>query len=805
MLKTVRVEGIKGLRSTEYNLEKMNLLLGPSGSNKSALIEAIILGQSGTHPHFGSKGNEIMAIASDNPPTDRISVQLTYDQNGKEFDIRRVFERKNDKVSQTIYINGGKETQQEANKRIEQQVGSLPFAFDIPGFIFDKKKDEFLFNVFGDKITQIPTPQLRNMIKIAIIGLCEEYVSIVTYKYGIKDLQDLTPEKAIEIIDDFNDTMKAWSMKGVMDEIFSKLDRIPEGITIEEYCAKAYDVIDTHTNILSQELNIKKKSLQEDKDRLELIDIAEIERKLDDAKKERASMQDKIDKHKEDMNKHEQAVKLKKAYESSLEKVLTDEEIKETQKEIELIKKEMKELEKEEKDLLKLKDKLLDDLEKKAQEYKDAKKEEKSIQLTVEINAVVSNINRIKTREEKQKELESIKVAKKKDVAKEEELLKNLNNELAVEMANTGNLKEMKKAAKAGKCHVCKSKINITVESVETMISDNTKAIAVLKKKISDQEAKLRNIQEHNNQVDREQWKLDRIKNELETYKDVSGMNIEDLEKEKEAKELECRKVLDQLQELEAAEDKAREEHRSVEMELSEMRDKTTQKRYRLQEKETLVNENDQKKNNNAEKQKQINSIKIIDIQPFDETIIQYKETLDDNIEQYEEQRENVLGQKQIEANIKLKEQEALILEGQAKFSRIAEKEVKGFNNKLLDKVLGPIKDRASDASTKVFGYPVALDTQNCGLYIDRHTVRDIRALSGGERTILAIIILSAALEEVKTSEKLLIAEGAEMDAVYTAKVFDVLVDNDFNHDFIIASNKTNVEVREEVNVIRMG
>ena len=133
MIHTVFLENFKGT-TADLDFGQLTIFRGASGSGKSTWLEAVRVAVLGNDPGYGKLLGETMAFASD----PRMSVAIS----NPEMMVKRVFEYKKGKASQTIIVNGTKkETLKAAEAELDEFFGQFPMMLN-PDEFFDMSDDK---------------------------------------------------------------------------------------------------------------------------------------------------------------------------------------------------------------------------------------------------------------------------------------------------------------------------------------------------------------------------------------------------------------------------------------------------------------------------------------------------------------------------------------------------------------------------------------------------------------------------------------------------------------------------------------
>ena len=88
MIKRIKLDSVKGIDYADYEIGKLNLLLGPNGSGKTSILSSIGILIEGRHPKNGKLLQNIMEIC----PSDSLSVEVEVERDGIASTFkRRVF------------------------------------------------------------------------------------------------------------------------------------------------------------------------------------------------------------------------------------------------------------------------------------------------------------------------------------------------------------------------------------------------------------------------------------------------------------------------------------------------------------------------------------------------------------------------------------------------------------------------------------------------------------------------------------------------------------------------------------------
>ena len=140
MINNISLENFKGT-TAQIDLKQLNIFRGTSGSGKSTWLEGVRVAIVGHDPGYGKLLSETMAFASG----PRMSVAVSRE----DVSVKRIFEDKEGKFSQTVLINGSKMTKVLAEQEVAKAFGQFPMMLNPDEFfgMSDDKKITFLFGL----------------------------------------------------------------------------------------------------------------------------------------------------------------------------------------------------------------------------------------------------------------------------------------------------------------------------------------------------------------------------------------------------------------------------------------------------------------------------------------------------------------------------------------------------------------------------------------------------------------------------------------------------------------------------------
>ena len=182
MIHSVFLENFKGT-TDEIDLKQLNIFRGTSGSGKSTWLEAVRVAILGHDPGYGKLLAETMAFASGS----RMAVAVSR----PDVVVRRVFDNKEGKLSQTILINGTKMTQVLAEQEIAKSFGQFPMMLN-PDEFFDMSDDKKITFLFGLSNTETNSGVIRRDCLIRILGKYTDAVPLIMeYEFKLEDYHAL--------------------------------------------------------------------------------------------------------------------------------------------------------------------------------------------------------------------------------------------------------------------------------------------------------------------------------------------------------------------------------------------------------------------------------------------------------------------------------------------------------------------------------------------------------------------------------------------------------------------------------------
>ena len=273
MIQSVFLENFKGT-TAEIEFKQLNIFRGTSGSGKSTWLEAVRVAIAGHDSGYGKLLAETMAFASG----PRMSVAASH--NGTI--VKRIFEDKDGKLSQTILINGTKTTKLLAEQEIAKTFGQFPMMLN-PDEFFDMSDDKKITFLFGLSNTETNSAVLRRDCVVRILGKYTDAVPLIMeYEFKMEDyhaLNDNTFGKLVNLAID-KVAKKDVEAGRALIKIFSEFFVISAGSGQEALSMYAY--------MLKEEINAtrrakgdaeaaNRKLMEEKTDKLKLINFNDAE------------------------------------------------------------------------------------------------------------------------------------------------------------------------------------------------------------------------------------------------------------------------------------------------------------------------------------------------------------------------------------------------------------------------------------------------------------------------------------------------------------------------------------------------
>lgn len=273
MIHSIFLENFKGT-TAEIDLKQLNIFRGTSGSGKSTWLEAVRVAIAGYDPGYGKTLAETMAFASG----PRMSVAASH--NGTI--VKRIFEDKEGKLSQTILINGTKTTKLLAEQEIVKSFGQFPMMLN-PDEFFDMSDDKKISFLFGLSNTETNSAVIRRNCLVKIIG---RYTDAVDYilEYEFENVDYLTM-KEDAFANFLGKAIKKVAGKDVeagraLTKIFSEF--------LSGTFGDGQQTLSTYANVLKEEINAtrrakqdaeaaNRKLMEEKTDKLKLVNYNDVE------------------------------------------------------------------------------------------------------------------------------------------------------------------------------------------------------------------------------------------------------------------------------------------------------------------------------------------------------------------------------------------------------------------------------------------------------------------------------------------------------------------------------------------------
>ena len=283
MIHTVFLENFKGT-TADLDFGQLTIFRGASGSGKSTWLEAVRVAVLGNDPGYGKLLGETMAFASD----PRMSVAIS----NPEMMVKRVFEYKKGKASQTIIVNGTKkETLKAAEAELDEFFGQFPMMLN-PDEFFDMSDDKKIAFLFGLSNEESDSEFLRRKCIIQTLDShTDSWVSILKYEFKTSDYSNLEKDQFTKLtsltIDNVanRDAPAGRALTKVFSELFSVV--LPNGQeTLSMYALKLREDAESANRKLIEEKSDKMKlvnySEKENRSEIEKLrsEISDIEKDL---------------------------------------------------------------------------------------------------------------------------------------------------------------------------------------------------------------------------------------------------------------------------------------------------------------------------------------------------------------------------------------------------------------------------------------------------------------------------------------------------------------------------------------------
>ena len=207
MIKKISIKNVKSTPHGVYDVDKLNLLIGKNGAGKSTIMDSIAIAMEGKHPRNGNTLVDIMNIC----PCDSLEVELNVQKVDEHSSFKRTFDT-DEKGSnrQVIYVNNRKVKKHEGEAKIKEWFGEFLPRVNIAKFIGISANDKgkFLFTLFGDKLNNLTTNDLEQIILYALIRKEVDFQGIVKFDLK-KDEDDLTEDEKTDVFNKTINKMKS--------------------------------------------------------------------------------------------------------------------------------------------------------------------------------------------------------------------------------------------------------------------------------------------------------------------------------------------------------------------------------------------------------------------------------------------------------------------------------------------------------------------------------------------------------------------------------------------------------------------
>jgi exonuclease SbcC len=163
-IKKLSTIGTKG-SDLDMDITGRDVLVGPNGSGKTTVIDAVCAGVLGYIPSIGKKPSNTMKLSSGSEmtismSTDELTWQRTFIESRKRVkgDVKYTY-------SERVHANPELESIKERDKASElsSKLGNFPVMFDMSQFVklSDTERRDFLFKICGDIIPEWDSEKIR--------------------------------------------------------------------------------------------------------------------------------------------------------------------------------------------------------------------------------------------------------------------------------------------------------------------------------------------------------------------------------------------------------------------------------------------------------------------------------------------------------------------------------------------------------------------------------------------------------------------------------------------------------------------
>ena len=777
----IYVDGVKNIEDSRFSLTDRNLLLDFNGTGKTALLDAVSILVTGRHPTLGDRIVDIVGLL----PADKKKLVIEGTFESKDI-IRREFIRGVDSNTQIITINGKKIKTKTAELQIKDMFGDFVSNFNIHKFgeMTDKEKQEAFFTQFADKLSKLTCQDVREACTLQILKESEFYDGTLKFVYNKTSIKELTKKVRKEfkskVIEKFSEQKNLYKhFKYITETIFPGIDES----SIQDFIEEINEAVKSYKNDLQQEVEAAKKSLEKDR---EMLDVSLNVAQLKKDKEKNGKFLKTLRKDVEDYNSY---LVAKKTFDAAVlalipKDVEDDKDLKiklkklrleiqdydklnsqyKTASEINYLEK-LADLKAAYKEKLKTEEKL-------KQKHKDLEANKKNLQIAISKKdkdaKALSELN------------EKYTAAQAKDSAIVQKILK-ADGVLKEYTSEEEEIQKLLENFKGGRCPTCLTKVaqialNIDEknERLDELIDLINKQTGIVSRLNLTEEESLKIVTDMKGVLN---------KNEADLKEEYT--NVDDLEKDKKIS-------LDAIEELtteinsikitpKIIEDmeKKQENYSNLKNKIQKLQDKR-EKVDKIEEKLEKIAEDTEFNKTLGQKKKSLVKPKIISL---DEKIEEAIEGCEQTIETIEEKLETAFENRGIQKKIKILEDELLQTEAATKFVRKACGRIEEYKYNLISDLLRPVRDRADKIYKPIFNDGVAFDVERCGILRNKNYV-PLKYMSGGQRTAFIGSLLSAIMAESDIKTKILCIEASEVDdtglLLLLQSMNDVAMDNIF-------------------------
>jgi len=766
MIKSIHVKNMRGFKDKKIVLTGNDAIIGKNATGKSTMLTCLAIGVIGKHPLAEKKLSSIISMIPDGETEGTIILeQIAGD--GKQTIIDRRFIKSNKKNTQKITINGKKYNVTKAGEKINTIFGDdkgRPFIlrFNISKFIEmkDKDKQQFIFTVFGDKLSSMTCVMIRGDMRLDLLKAQEaNFVSTMRLIYNVSDFNNVPEGKKEECLDkveamfDYTpDEKEAYS------EIIGLINEVPDDVIIQEFIEDIIIRVNELKCLRQEELDATRKGLSENRLFLEnLRPVGDIEKEIEEINEKKKSLEkQKVDYANYTTNQKEYEKNIKTF--STLEPVNAVElkRLKGIQKNQKSIVEQVKTIKEEIKTLKIQRDDHKGNKEEHAEKIKIQGRvglnKKNAITLKVEEGVLEKEIAKLTTEDNK-------RIAKNKEVTKVEEDLKGSNDILENDIKEVKNklklLKEGVAAFKLGVCPTCGT--SVKSKDMKYDLEKSIKDIETYTTKISEEEELLtiNRGQEGALLVGDVDPALVIKKTELKAV--VEKINSAEIDIDSEIDEAAGKKAYPNAEKL--YNDVVKKITGKEDGILADLQVKIADEQKLSEDIKAIEGAQSRNKVKNDELKKLVVP-KVINLPNEVDELIQ---DAANRLVPLEEEKTKTLENQGVEKVVVQQEDKVEKLEKVSQFVRAMEKVLRSYKNTVVGKMLGTIPAKADAIVKKVMpDVSVVFDGEKCGIYRGQYI--PLKELSGGEGVIVTGAIIAAMMQEARVKEKIVSFEANELD-----------------------------------------